>query len=236
MSAWAPRRFWTRAEALAAEGGFTVRLDDRPVRTPAKTPLVVPTLALAQAIAEEWDAQDCVVRPDTMPFTRMANSALVKVPAQFDAVVDELAGYGATDLLCYRAEGPAALVQRQALAWDPLLEWARTELDAPLVVTAGVVPVPQPAHSLARLRAAVAAHDAFRLTGLHDLVAITGSLVLALAVARGRLSDEAAFALSRLDEHWQIEQWGADDDATATEALKRAALLQAGRFYRLSTV
>lgn len=233
MSGWTAKRFWKAAAAEPCEGGFTVRLDARPVKTPAKTPLVVPSLDLAHVIASEWDAQQGVIRPETMPATRAANSALDKVTPLFDAVVDEVAGYGGSDLLCYRAEGPIELVARQAEAWQPLLDWAEMEFDAPLVVTTGVIPVAQPQASLARLRAAVAAETAFGLAALHDLVAITGSLVVGLAIARGRVAGEHGFALSRIDEAWQIEQWGEDEEAAAAESMRRAALLDAERFYRL---
>jgi chaperone required for assembly of F1-ATPase len=233
MTGWTPRRFWTQATAEPCPGGFTVRLDGRPVRTPARAPLVLPTQALADAVAAEWQAQDGTVKPGTMPMTRMANSAIDKVAPQFDAVVAIVAAYGGTDLLCYRADGPAALVARQAAAWDPLLDWAAQALGAPLAVTAGVIPCAQPDASLARLTDAVRAEGAFRLSALHDLVAITGSLILGLAVARGRLTPDAAFAASRIDESWQADLWGTDDEAAESEALRRAGLLEAGRFYAL---
>lgn len=233
MTGWAAKRFWTGATAEACDGGFTVRLDGRPVKTPAKALLVLPTQAMAEAIAAEWDAQTGVVRPDTMPATRAANSAIDKVTPLLDAVVDEISGFGGSDLLCYRAVDPPALVARQEAAWAPLLDWAAGAFEAPLVVTQGVIPVAQPAESLARLRAVVAGHSVFELAALHDLVAITGSLVLGLAVARGRLTPEEAFDLSRIDEHWQIEQWGEDEEAAEAEALRRQALLAAGRFFAL---
>lgn len=233
MTGWAPKRFWTSANVDAVEGGFAVRLDGRGVKTPAKTPLVVPTHAMAQAIAAEWDAQQGLVRPETMPMTRMANSALDKVGPLHAQVVDEVSGFGGSDLLCYRAHGPEALVQRQAAAWDPLLEWSATALSAPLRQTAGVIHVAQDRSSLARLRARVASQDAFRLVALHDLVAITGSLVLGLAVAEGRLDVAEAWGLARVDEDWQAEQWGIDDEAAEHAALRRAALVDAARFYGL---
>jgi len=233
VSAWAPKRFWKAATTEPAEGGFAIRLDARPVKTPAKQPLIVPTLAMAQAIAAEWDAQHGLVRPDTMPLTRAANSAIDKVATQFDGVVGEIANYGATDLLCYRATDPPALIDRQTAAWTPLLDWARDHLAAPLQVTHGVIPIPQPEDSLRRLRAHVAAHDPFRMTALHDLVAISGSLILGLAVARGRVSAADAFAISRIDEHWQIEQWGDDEDAAVLEQARRDAFLTAERFLGL---
>lgn len=233
MSVWAAKRFWAAAQAEACDGGFTVRLDARPVKTPAKQPLVLPTLAMAQAIALEWDQQQGVIKPDTMPLTQAANSALDKVAPQVDGVVGEIANYGSTDLLCYRASAPQPLIDRQAAGWDPLLHWSRDSLAAPLDVTQGVIPIPQPEPSLARLRAHVAAHNAFQLAALHDLVAISGSLILGLAVARGRLTADEAFALSRIDETWQNEQWGEDEDAAALEALRRNALRVAERFFAL---
>ena len=233
MSGWKAKRFWKTATAEPCEGGFTVRLDGRAVKTPAKAAFVVPTLALAEAAAREWDAQEGAVKPETMPVTRAANSAIDKLGQQRDEVVGLLAAYGASDLLCYRATGPEGLIARQAAGWDPWLGWSATDLGAPLHVTAGIVPIAQPAESLIRLRAVVDAFDPFRLAAFHDMVAITGSLILALAVTRGRLSAAEAFDLSRIDESWQAEFWGVDEDAAALEVGKRQALLEAERFYAL---
>jgi len=233
MSEWAIKRFWKAALAVPEAGGHAVHLDGRAVRTPAKRPLILPTEPLATAIAAEWAAQDGLIRPETMPFTRAANSAIDKVAPMFDSVVDELAGYGGTDLLCYRATGPAPLIARQADGWDPWLAWAHHALDAPLTVTSGVMPVLQPGVSLARLRAQVARHSPFQLAALHDLVAISGSLVLALGVARGQLTADMAFAVSRIDEAWQAEQWGVDEEATASDALRAKSFHNAGRFFAL---
>lgn len=230
---WAPRRFWQTARAEATEGGHTVRLDGRAVRTPAKTPLILPSLALAEAVAAEWDAQDAVVDPRRMPLTRSANAALDKVTPQFDEVAALIAAYGGTDLLCYRAEAPEELAARQAAAWDPWLDWARDSHGAPLAATRGVMHVDQPATSLSRLSAAVTAMTPFELTALHDLVALSGSLVLGLAVAEGAITPDAAWGLSRIDEAWQIEQWGADEEAAEVAALKRAEFLQARHFLTL---
>ncbi|MBS3981648.1 MAG: ATPase [Rhodobacteraceae bacterium] len=233
MSVWAARRFWTAATAVPVDGGYTVQLDARPVRTPLKAPLVLPTIALAKAVAAEWQAQEKAVNPETMPFTRTANSAIDKVRPQFAAVADMLADYGGSDLLCYRAEGPAGLVARQAQSWDPLLDWARDDLAAPLRQVTGVMHVAQPEASLAALRHQVHAMSAFQLAAFHDLVAISGSLVLALAVARGRITAEEAWTRSRVDEDWQISLWGEDEEAAEAAARKREALLQADRFYGL---
>jgi chaperone required for assembly of F1-ATPase len=168
-----------------------------------------------------------------MPVTRRANSAIDTVVPQFDAVVAMLADYGGSDLLCYRAEGPADLIERQRQAWDPLLSWSETALSAPLTVTSGVMHVAQPASSRAALTGAVRQLTAFQLSAFHDLVALSGSLVLALAVTRGRLTAEAAWSLSRIDEDWQIEAWGADEEAAEAAALKRADFLDADRFFAL---
>ena len=235
MSGWTAKRFWTETRVEEVDGGFTVRLDGRAVKTPAKTLLVVPTRAMADQIAAEWDAQQGRVDPRTMPWTRSANAALDKVGTQFAEVATLLAAYGDTDLLCYRAEGPAELVLRQTEGWDPLLAWCATALNAPLSATTGVMPVGQPAESLARLAARIAQMTAFQLTGFHDLVAISGSLVLALAVADRRLSAEEAWHLSRLDEQWQAELWGHDEEAGALEAARHDGFLHAERFYRFSS-
>ena len=234
MTEWQIKRFWTTATVQPADGGYTITLDARPVRTPARRLLVVPTERMATAIAAEWDAQANKVDPLTMPVTRGANAAIDKVSAMRDEVVEMLLGYGETDLLCYRADAPEGLVLRQNAGWDPILDWAGMTFDAPLVSVAGVMHHPQPAYALANLAAPVRQMDHFALSGFHDLVALSGSLVLALAVTHGRLSAPEAWQLSRIDEHWQIEQWGADDEATATESIKRDAFLAAAAFYQMS--
>lgn len=233
MSAWAPKRFWTSAEVAEAPGGFAVTLDGRQVKTPAKAPLVVPSRALAEAIAREWQAQDEKIDPATMPVTRGANAAIDKVRTQHAEVAALIADYGGTDLLCYRAEAPRELVARQSAHWDPLLDWAEAALGARLAVTQGVVPVAQPEATLAALSARVAAMDEWQLAALHDLVGLTGSLVLGLAVAEGRLTADEAWTIAQIDEAWQAEQWGADDEAAAHADRKRAALLDAERFWRM---
>ncbi len=233
MSDWAAKRFWDVASIVSADDGFTVHLDSRPLRTPGKSALIVPTQAMAAGIAAEWDAQTGKIDPNTMPITRAANSAIEKVAPQKDAVVAELAGYGKSDLICYRATGPDALIAQQAEAWDPWLAWAANALDAPLVTTQGVMPVLQPEASVARLRTEVANLDHFQLAGFHDLVAISGSLVLSLAVTSGKLAASEAWKLSRVDELWQIAQWGEDEEATAHAALKEEGFLNAARFFEL---
>lgn len=234
MSGWTARRFWTEAHVDEVPGGFAVRLDARPVKTPAKASLVLPTRAMAERIAAEWNAQGKTVDPASMPVTRAANSAIDKVTPQFEDVVAVVAEYGGSDLLCYRASGPMELVARQAEGWDPLLGWAAEALGAPLHVTQGVMHVDQPEASLARLRARVAAMDPFQLTAFHDLVAISGSLVLGFAVALGRLTEDEAWRLSRIDEDWQIAQWGRDEEAEKAAQARWEGFQEAGRFYRMS--
>ncbi|MBQ2261433.1 MAG: ATPase [Loktanella sp.] len=234
MSDWKPKRFWQAATAQPCDGGFTVTLDGRAVKTPAKALLVVPTMPMAEAIALEWDAQTGLVDPRTMPVTRSANAAIDKVRTQRDEVIGLLAEYGGSDLLCYRAPAPEGLVARQGQQWDPLLDWAARELDAPLAIGQGVMHIAQPAATLAIFRRELEACDDFALAAVHDLISLSGSLVLALAVTHGHLNATRAWDLSRIDEDWQIAQWGADEEAAAATAVKRDAFLHAERFLHLT--
>ena len=234
MSNWKAKRFWKSATVTEADGGFGVALDGRPVKTPGKAALLVPTRALASAIAAEWDAQQGQIDPRKMPMTRAANSAIDKVVPQHAEVAALIAEYGGTDHLCYRAATPAALRALQDAAWQPLLDWAQARYGAALHTGEGVLPFPQDPGALARLAAEVAQKDAFELAALHDLVAITGSLVLGLAVAEGHVGAAAAWGLSRVDEDWQISQWGEDDEAKAHATAKHTAMLDAERFWQLS--
>lgn len=233
MSEWKAKRFWKDVSVEATTGGFAVRLDGRPVRSPAKTEVIVPTEAFADEIAREWRGVDEVIDPKTMPFTRAANAALDKVTQQRVEVAEMLAEYGASDLLCYRAEQPEGLVSRQSDAWDPLLDWVAAHYGARLVPTAGVMFSAQEDDALVRLRAPVLQMTPWHLTAFHDLVALSGSLVLALAVVNGRVSPEEAWTLSRIDETWQIEQWGEDEEAAEIAALKRADFLRAANLWTL---
>jgi chaperone required for assembly of F1-ATPase len=234
VSGWKAKRFWKEARVIEDGTGFSVELDGRPVRTPAKAPLVVPARAMADEIAAEWDAQEDEVNPVTMPFTRSANAAIDKVRKMHPEVADMIADYGDSDLLCYRAHGPSELVDRQAAGWDPLLDWAADALNARLLVAQGVMHVAQPAPAITALRGEVHKLDAFRLTAFHDLVSLSGSLVLGFAVARDRLDAQQAWDLSRIDETWQIEQWGDDEEAAEQAEIKRIAFLHAKRFFDLS--
>ena len=234
MSEWKSKRFWTTVDVEEHEDGYAVTLDKRLVKTPAKVTLKTPTRALAEALAKEWDAQEDVVRPASMPFTRMANSAIDKVVPQQGGVCSEVAGFGGSDLICYRADAPEGLVAVQAKAWDPLVDWSATALSAPLRITSGVIPVAQPEESLVALAARVEAATAFELAALHDLTSLSGSLVIGLAAAEGWGDPDDLWSRSRTDELWQIAQWGPDEEAEATAELKRQAFLHAFEFYRLS--
>lgn len=233
MSGWKARRFWTTVGVEAGEGGFCLRLDARPVLTPARTELRLPSRAMAEAVAAEWMAAGDVVDPLAMPVTRSANAAIDKVAPQFGEVAGLIAAYGGSDLLCYRASAPAELVARQAAGWDPLLDWAAQALDAPLRVTTGIAPVPQPASSLAPLAGRVRALTPFGLTALHDLVSLSGSLVLGLAATEGHLPPKTLWSLSRIDEDWQARLWGRDPEAEALAARRQADFLHAFRFWML---
>lgn len=235
VSEWAPRRFWREVVVVPEGEGFALRLDGRALRTPAKAALRVPTPALAEALAEEWRAVEERVDPRLMPLTRAANAAIDKVAPQREAVVEELAGFGASDLLCYRAEEPEGLVAHQAEAWDPLLRWAEASFDAPLAVTQGVMPVAQDERALRRLAAPLREADAFALTGLSDLVALSGSLVIGLAAVSRAWEPADLWARARADEAWQEAIWGRDEEAAEAAAARRLDFLRAARFHALAT-
>jgi chaperone required for assembly of F1-ATPase len=204
------RKFYKSAEIVLHEEGYGVTLDGSAVRTPAKRDLIVPTAALASAIAAEWNAQQSDVHPAEMPLTQIANAAIDRVGPQRASIVEQIAAYAGTDAVCYRATRPPELTTRQQTIWQPLVDWAVLRYDAPLEITAGVIPVAQPVASLHAFAAAVAEYDDFALAALHLATAACGSLVIALALAGGLLDPSEAFAASQLDESFQIEAWGED--------------------------
>ena len=212
------KRFW---KDVAIDADRVVTLDGKPVTTPGRRPLALPSDALAEAVAEEWRAVGETIDPRTMPLTGLANAAtdpIANDPAQFAA---RLAAYGESDLLCYRADGPPLLVERQAASWDSLLAWARGRYDVTFSVTTGVMHVAQPDATIARLHEAVAAYDDFRLAGLSPVVTLTGSLVIGLALIEGEIDADAAWAAAGIDEDWSVEMWGEDWQATQLRELKR---------------
>jgi chaperone required for assembly of F1-ATPase len=197
-------------------------------------PLILPSRPLAEAVVAEWQAQEGVLRPQTMPLTRAANTAIDRVRPQRAAVEVEIAGFGETDLVCYRAAAPAGLVAAQAAAWDPLLGWAEAALNAPLRPVTGVMHAPQPAASLAALRRALEGFDDFGLVALHEMVALSGSLVIALAAAAGWEAPATLWERAHVDEAWQIAQWGEDAEAAEQMARRRQGFLDALRFLALA--
>ncbi|MEM9437218.1 MAG: ATP12 family protein [Pseudomonadota bacterium] len=233
MSEWQAKRFWKVSAVIEKEAGFAVALDGREVKTPLKNALIVPTRAMADAIAAEWDAQGEQIDPFSMPATRAANSAIEKITPQREAVIDALAEYGASDLICYRADAPLELVARQVEAWDPLLTWAREALGAELKTVTGVMFAAQPEEALAALRAPLVAADAFELAGLHDLIMLSSSLVIGL---KAREMDDPAplWTASRVDETYQADEWGYDEEAMEAAAEKATAFAAAHRFYQLA--
>ena len=228
------KRFYRTVAVATAGGEFGVTLDGKSVRTPAKKPLAVRQRALAEAIAAEWEAQGERIRPDTMQLTRLANTAIDRVAEMAASVASETAKYAETDLLCYRADAPPELAARQAAVWQPLLDWASLRFDAPLVVTIGILPVEQPADSRRALANAVAALDPLALAAVADLTRSCGSLVLALALAEGRIDADSAIEATFLDETHQTERWGEDAEALDRRRRLEAEIRAAARFLTLA--
>jgi len=210
-----------------------VLLDGRRVQTPGRVPLAVPNDRLAEAIADEWNAQGETIDPRSMPLTGLANAAIDRIGAAPESFAAGLAVYGESDLLCYRAAGPAPLVARQTELWDPILAWARDRYAIAFAVTAGITHKPQPPETIARLAAAVATRGPFELAGLSPLVTISGSLVIALALAEGAIGLDPAWAAASLDEQWQVDQWGEDAEAMTALANRRADFAAGARFLSL---
>jgi chaperone required for assembly of F1-ATPase len=227
------KRFYQRPEPAKRAGGYAITLDGRPVKTPGKRDLLVPSGPLAAAIAEEWNAQEEEVRVRTMPLTRLATTTVDRVATQREVIVRQTANYAATDLVCYRAAHPPTLAARQQAVWQPLIDWAVLRYDAPLSVTTGVIPTKQSATSLRAFAAAVDEQDDFALTALHVATAACGSLVIGLALIEGHLDAEGAFAVSQLDESFQIETWGEDAEQAERRRTLAADIQAAARFMSL---
>ncbi|WP_380874129.1 ATPase [Sphingomonas sp. DBB INV C78] len=227
------KRFYKQVAAVPGPDGIAIHLDGRPVKTPARNALTLPTAALGDAVAAEWEAQGETIDPRSMPLTGLANAAIDQVgpdPAKF---ARDIAAYGETDLTCYRADEPEDLVARQTEKWDALLDWARGRYDVHFEIVTGIMHKPQSTATVARLAEAVAAQDAFTLTALSPLTTIGGSLVAALAVIEGAVAAEDAFATTHLDELWQAEQWGEDYLATEAREIRQRDFLAAARFVAL---
>jgi chaperone required for assembly of F1-ATPase len=230
-----PKRFYKEAQVEERDGALVLTLDGRPARTPARHPLTVPTRAAGEALTEEWMAQENVVDPDRMPLTRLVNSAIDGVAANLEAVVDDIAKYARSDLICYRAGEPPRLVAEQTARWDPILTWAHEALGARFVQSEGVVFVDQPEAAVAAARAHVKRiASPYRLAALHVMTTLTGSALIALAHAAGRLSAGEAWAAAHVDETFQESVWGEDQEAMERRARREAEFLAASRLYALS--
>ena len=232
-----PKRFYEQARAEEQDGAFVLTLDGRVARTPGRRPLAVPTRGLGEALAEEWQAQAAEIDPTTMPMTRIVNSTIDGVAANPASVVDDVVKYADSDLVCYRAGDPERLVADQSAAWDPVLDWARDALGARFMQSQGVTYVGQGEAAVAAVRAAVeagASRSPFALAALHVMTTLTGSVLIALARAAGRLTAEEAWAAAHVDERFQERVWGEDEQALARRAARQTEFLAASRVYALA--
>lgn len=216
-----PRRFYKQAAAERAGDGFALKLDGRSAKTPAKKPLAVPTAGIAEALAAEWNTVGEQIDPAKMPLTRIVNAAIDRVAGAMPVVRADIVAYAGSDLLCYRADGPAGLVEAQNAAWSPLLAWAREALGARFMLAEGVMHIAQDAAALAAIDKALARFDALGLAALHTATTLTGSAVIALALAHARITADEAWAAAHVDEDWQMRQWGEDPTAMTRRAARR---------------
>lgn len=219
--------------AVRRDGGHQIELDGKVVRTPLRKALAVPSVALAQAIADEWSAQGEIIKPHSMPMMQLAATALDRIAEERASVAGQIAAYAGSDLVCYRADQPVELTVRQNEVWQPLTDWAKSRYKAGLVVTTGITAVAQSDEALAAFADAVNAHDDFAMAALSTLTALTGSLVIALALSEGYLSGEQAFEAAVLDETFQIERWGLDYEAEDRRISISNEILAAERFLQL---
>lgn len=224
------KRFYKEATAIQIEDGHGLALDGLTYKTPAKNAFVVPTQAMAEAVATEWNAAGDKIFPDQMPHTTHANTALDRVAPQRADVCKELTGYAGTELLCYRAADPAALVDKQRAEWDPWLDWARNTHGLHFKQTQGVIHVAQPPQTLEKAAALLAPLSDFELAAVFTLITVTGSFTLGMALHGGHLTVEEAFQLAHLDELYQTDVWGADEDAEARRAIIRETLAKVAEF------
>jgi len=234
MSEWKQKRFWKNVYVVSSETGYLIKLDDKILKTPAKKQMLLPTEALAKKVASEWDEQVEEIDPTTMPFTKSSNAALDKVSEQFEEVTSLLGEYGDTDLLYYRADSPPELQKRQKTGWDPIVNWAETTFKVQINCGTGIVYIAQNEKLISEIHIKINNLSIFELTAFYDMVSITGSLILGLAIINGRLSAEEAYQLSRIDEQWQLEQWGEDEEAKVASNQKNIAILHSEEFFALS--
>lgn len=219
-----PKRFYKAATVGPSDAGFALLLDGRTAKTPGRKLLAVPDEGVAEALVLEWEAQTEFIDPAKMPLTRMVNTALDRVGDQIDAVRADVVKHAGADLICYRAEGPEALIEAENAAWNPLLDWAREDLGARLTLSQGIVYVEQDEAALTAIAEAVQPFDALGLTALHVATTLTGSAIIALALARGRLSLAEAWAVAHVDEDWQMSLWGRDEAVMIRRAAQFAEM------------
>lgn len=216
-----PKRFYDTASFSESAEGYSILLDGKTVRTPARTELCVAGKALAESIVTEWNAQDDVIDPATMPMTTRANTTLDRVRGRETDVIDELVQYAGSDLLCYRADSPEGLVTLQCEVWDPVLAWAKNALGAEFITRTGIAHINQSAQSLETIRSAFSGFDPYVLTPLHTMTTLTGSALLTLAHVQGYLAADEVWTATHVDEDWQISKWGEDDEAVERRVLRR---------------
>jgi chaperone required for assembly of F1-ATPase len=227
------KRVYEKVTVTEGDDGFSVNLDGRPVRSPARRVLNIPNRSLADAVAAEWDSQSETVDPRAMPMMSLLATAMDRVEPQRDLVIATIAGYGESDMLCYRAEAPADLVQRQIQTWEPLLDWCADSFGARLRATTGIMPVRQDPAAVKVIRDVVSGYEDFPMTALHELTAVSGSVVIGLAIAEGRVGAEEGVAAAQLDEVFQLERNGEEEEAMERLANMRRDLLAAAEFLRL---
>jgi chaperone required for assembly of F1-ATPase len=227
------KRFWKEVSVEPEGEDWTIKLDARPVKTPARAPLMVPSRRLAEAIADEWRSIGETIDPRAMPLTGIANAAIDRVTPEREAFAQGLANYAEADLACYRAEGPRQLADRQTREWDPLLGWARRRFDVDFATTVDLMHVAQPEVTVKQLSHELETLDPFRLAGLSPVITIGGSLVAALALLEKAITPEQAWHAVSVDERWQLEQWGADAEAEAALENRHRDFLAAARFLEL---
>ena len=236
MVEWAKKRFWETVSTVCVDGAslYKVYLDKRLLNTPNKKPLILPTKEMADHVVFEWESQGDKVDPLTMPYTRSANSSIDKVAPQTDEIRKLVTDYGDSDLICYRADKPKELVRRQEKIWSNLVLWSASDLNAPLNIFEGVVYAPQPSQSILEFEKQVSNLNTFQLCALYDLVTISGSLVLSLAVIKNFLNLDNAWSACQVDEDWQQENWGIDEVESVRTLNRKTAFFHAASFYKAS--
>ena len=228
------KKFYKKAGVKGKKAPFSIALDGRVMKTPLKTTLEIPTRALARAIVAEWNEQEEFVEPNQMHLTKYANTAVDRVEPRKEMIVDEIVAFASSDLVCYRADTPQGLVDRQAQSWDRVLDWAQECHQLRFICVAGIIYASQPEATLAAAHGVLSALDAYTLTAVHNLTTLTGSALLAMALVDGEISADEGWNAAHVDEDWNADQWGSDDDAIARRKLRRIEYDGILNFYRLS--